>query len=521
MFNLPGYLLNPYFLPLLFLAGGLLTASITPLVIRRARKMGAIDRGGYRRNKEGFIPLLGGLGIALPFTLIGLILAGGGALIIRNWRWIYHTHPSWLNSSLDFALERDVFSHGFIVLVLGGILIAGLGVLDDLRQLRVRVKLLGQIIVAVFICATGHILPSIYLPFIGTVELSPASGLVISVIWVVGIINAFNLIDGLDGLAAGAGLITSLALAVLGAISGNPLIILVCVALAGSLFSFLFFNFHPARIFLGDTGSMFIGYVLAAVTLMGTHKSETATILLAPMLALSFPIFETLISMVRRFIRGVPIFTADNFHTHHRLLHKGLSERQVVLLLYAVTLLLAVSSILSQVIPEDSPWIWFPPSLYLGSLIGIAAWAGYLSPSSLNRLFQRRQRNAILGAFARYASQNLSLSSPAIPPDEIMDLCRREMNLAFLEAGFKRTPGVIGSSGDLNREDALSLEKLLVDSAGGERIVIRYRFLTPPDENERRDIIACLAGIFEQSNLKFSPGKNFGLVGRGLSRKSC
>lgn len=509
MFILPGYLLNPFFLPFLFLTAGLLTAAITPLIIRRARKMGAIDRGGYRRNKEGFIPLLGGLGIALPFTLLGLALAGSGAVIVRNWRWIYHAHPAWLNPALDLAAERDIFSPNFMVLVLGGVLIAGLGVLDDLRGLRVRVKLLGQIIVAVFICASGHILPAIYLPFIGNIELSPASGLVISVIWVVGVINAFNLIDGLDGLAAGAGLIISLALAFLGAISGNPLIVLVCTILAGSLFSFLFFNFHPARIFLGDTGSMFIGYVLAAVTLMGAYKAETATILLAPMLALSFPIFETLLSMARRFIRGVPIFTADNFHTHHRLLHKGLSERQVVFLLYSVTLLLAVSSILSQLIPEDSLWSWFPPFLYLGSLIGIAAWAGYLSPSSLNRIFQRRQRNTTLGAFARYASQNLSLSSPAIPPAEIMDLCRREMGLAFLEAGFPDAPGAIGSGGKSDEASGAASETLRVDSAGGERILIRYRFLRPPDESDRRDIVACLAGIFEQANFKFLPGKNF------------
>lgn len=507
MFNLPGYLLNPFFLPLLFLTGGVMTAIITPLIIRRARKIGAVDRGGYRRNKQGIIPLLGGLGIALPFTLIGLTLAGSGALIIRNWEWIYHAHPSWLNSALDFAAERAVFSQSFIVLVLGGGIIAGLGVLDDLRGLRVRVKLLGQIIAAVFICATGHILPSIYLPFIGTIELSPATGLVISIIWVVGIINAFNLIDGLDGLAAGVGLITSLALAVLGAISGNPLIILACVVLAGSLFSFLFFNSHPARIFLGDTGSMFIGYVLAAVTLMGTYKSEAATILLAPMLALSFPIFETLISMIRRFIRGVPIFTADNSHTHHRLLYKGLSERQVVLLLYGVTLLLAGAAILSQLIPEDSPGRWFPPFLFLGTLIGIAAWAGYLSPTSLNRLFQRRQRNTILGAFARYASQNISLGSPAIPTAEIMDLCRREMGLAFLEVGFINAPGSIAAAGKEEDSTGLPPEKLWVDSAGGERIFIRYSFLVPPDENERRDILACLASIFEQANLKFLPGK--------------
>jgi len=219
--------------------------------------------------------------------------------------------------------------------------ILGLGLLDDIRGMRARYKFLGQIAVAVFICATGHVLQGFYIPFIGGFPLSPQLGVIFSLLWIVGMINAFNLIDGLDGLAAGIALIASVALVVLGMITGNTMIALICLPLAGSLAAFLLFNSHPARIFLGDTGSMFLGYILATVTLMGTYKSETFAIILGPALTLSFPIFETLVSMARRFVRGVPIFSGDGHHTHHRLLRKGFSKRQVVLILYGVTLLLA------------------------------------------------------------------------------------------------------------------------------------------------------------------------------------
>ncbi len=504
MIGLTLHLAKPAVLLAVFLFCGLVTAALTPLTMRLARKFGAIDRGGYRRVSRADIPRLGGLGVAAPVIFSCLVLGLAGSLIVRHWQFIYRLQPAWLNPLMDFAYDRGEFSRSFLVLAAGGVAILLLGFLDDLKGTRARVKLVVQFAVAVFICLSGFVLEEFYVPLLGTVPLSPNLGVVISILWIVGLINAFNLIDGLDGLATGVALIASLVLVALGLSTGNVLLVFACLSLAGSLAAFLFFNYPPARIFLGDTGSMFIGYFLAAVTLMGTYKGKTAVIILGPLIALSFPIFETLTSMIRRYIRGVPIFAGDRYHTHHRLLDKGYSQRRVVLTLYGVTGLLAAAAYLSQVTPDESGWSWFPGFVVVVTLFGIAWWAGYLREAAIRRIFLRRRRNTILAAFSRYAIQSLTSRSATVPPAEILDLCRREMRLSFLEVWFEKGGIPIGSSGRPPRgEDGKIItaaqEELRLQTVGGMRLVARYHFDHQPYEHEAEDTAACLAQIFEQS----------------------
>jgi UDP-GlcNAc:undecaprenyl-phosphate/decaprenyl-phosphate GlcNAc-1-phosphate transferase len=499
---LPDSLQNPSFLALLFLFGAAATFLTVPPVIKLARRLKATERGGPRRMGEGGTPLLGGLAIALPVISSLLVFGFAGDLLARHWAPLSRFASPWAEGMLDYAAGRGNFNRDFIVLALGGIAIVLLGIFDDIRGTGARVKLLVQFAVATAICLSGYVLQGFYIPLVGIVRLNPDFGVIISILWIVGLINSFNLIDGLDGLAAGVALIASLVLAALGFVVGNILLVFTCLVLAGSLSAFLFFNFPPARIYLGDTGSMFIGYLLAAVTLMGTFKGNAAVIILGPLLALSFPIFETLVSMLRRLVRGRPIFTGDRYHTHHRLLAKGLSKRRAVLTLYGVTLVLGLAAYLSYVIPPRSGWSWLPDFILGFTLLGLAWWAGYLKEPTLRRFFHRRRRNTILAAFSRYASRSLSSRLATIRPSEILELCRREMRLSFLEAWFEDGWILIGSSGVPPREEiagrSAALEELRLKTGGGLRLVVRYRFDHQPYEQEARDTADCLAQIFEQ-----------------------
>ncbi len=506
MAEISGHLNIHLFFSSLFLLGLISTAILTPIVISLARKFKAVDTDPYRKGTRVDIPLLGGLGIAIPLLAICILFSRLNIFHQQHPGWLFHVGLFLRNTARLHSGKGGEFSRSLIIFSIGGIAIIGLGILDDLRGLRARGKFLGQIIIAVFVCGCGPIIRGIYIPLVGGVPLGPAASLGLSILWIVGLINAFNLIDGLDGLAAGVGLIASVTLIVLGAITGNTITVFVCPILAGSLLAFLAFNFPPARIFLGDTGSMFIGYTLAVVTLIGTftYKSETAVILLAPIIALSFPIYETVISMIRRFVHGVPIFSGDQLHTHHRLIDKGLSHRQVVLLLYFVTVLLASAAIISQVIPRGGKGEWLPIMIVGITIIGIAWWAGYLRLESLRMIFHRRRRNTILQAFTTYAVQSLAANTPAIDLHDMMELCRRELGLSFLDAWFESGPILIGSSGTLppareesNRLD--SSDRLRVRSISGLQIVIRYQFNHHPGEDERRIVSACLEAIFRQA----------------------
>ncbi len=298
------------------------TLLVTPLVIRFAPRFGAVDLPGGRRVNKRAIPRLGGLAILAGFAvpLLGLYF--------------------WDNAVSDAFLE---IPRRAVALLAGAVVMSLLGSLDDLRGVRAWKKLAVQVIVAAAAYFAGYRIDAVSLPLIGELHMG-VFALPVTIFWIVGIINAINLIDGLDGLAAGASFFACVVTFVVGVLSGNMLVSLLAVSLGGALLGFLFFNFNPARIFMGDSGSMMLGYVLALMSLLGA-KGSTAVALAVPVLALGLPIMDTLLAIVRRVLERRPVFSPDQGHLHHRLVALGLTHRRAVLVLYGASLVFTVAAI--------------------------------------------------------------------------------------------------------------------------------------------------------------------------------
>ncbi|MBX3175989.1 MAG: undecaprenyl/decaprenyl-phosphate alpha-N-acetylglucosaminyl 1-phosphate transferase [Candidatus Hydrogenedentes bacterium] len=487
------------------LFGGCFAATVllVPLVRRFARRVGAVDQGGYRKVFEGAMPLLGGLAIALPLVTLGIFCAIGGYLVFLNWGYLLRHYPAHFDAIYGLATysRRECF-----VLAAGALGILALGLVDDTRGMRARYKLAGQLAVALFVTCFGFAVSSVSLPLLGTINLGLPLGILLTAFWIVGLINAFNLIDGIDGLASGIAFVGALSLVALSLIQGNAFITLAGAALAGGVLAFLLFNFPPARMFLGDTGSMFLGYALATMSLVGAQKSPAAIILVAPVLALSFPIFETLVSIIRRYLRGVPIFMGDNHHTHHRLLSKGYSQPRVVLTLCGVAVCLAASAVLAALAREGSPAQFLSYALFCGSLAYIAWLAGYLRPTTFRRIADRRRRNRLLHAFSAYATLCLNGNGSTARTGLLLALCRQELGLHHLDLRLASGAVLLASpTHDNGTPAATPTERLRVKSADGQDLFIHFDFIEIPDEHRRNDANACLAAIFDQIRLDRLP----------------
>ncbi|MBK8010993.1 MAG: undecaprenyl/decaprenyl-phosphate alpha-N-acetylglucosaminyl 1-phosphate transferase [Deltaproteobacteria bacterium] len=299
-------------------------AILTPAVARLARQNGWLDAPGHRKIHRRAVPRLGGVAVVVAFfaPLAGLAL---------------------YTNRVSAFLFRD--SNLVLGLCVGGLLIAILGIYDDLKGADAKLKLLVQSLVAVGMWLAGFKIELFSVPVgSGVVELGRLS-LPLTVLWFVGVINALNLIDGLDGLASGIALFAVLVLFGVAYFDRAVLLSLLSVGLAGALVGFLFFNFNPAKIFLGDSGSMFIGFVLAAISVWTQRKGATAVALAVPVLALGVPILDVTLSVVRRLSRGTSPFRADREHMHHRLLALGLSHRRAVMTLYALSVVFGVGAL--------------------------------------------------------------------------------------------------------------------------------------------------------------------------------
>jgi UDP-GlcNAc:undecaprenyl-phosphate GlcNAc-1-phosphate transferase len=292
---------------------------LTPLIRQLAHKKGLLDHALSSRKIHGRpVPRLGGVGIVIAFymPLVGLLLFQSGV-------------------GQMFLAERNKV----IGLFVGGLAIALLGVYDDLRGAGAGRKFFVQFAVAALMYAFGYRIDILANPFGEPLHLGWAS-LPFTLFWIVGVINAMNLIDGLDGLAGGVALVAVLTTFLISLERGHPLMVLMSSALAGAIVGFLFYNFNPATIFMGDTGSMFLGFVLSTSAIQTNQKSSTAVAVLIPGIALGLPIMDTLLAMGRRALRGRPMFQADKEHIHHKLLARGLTHRQAVLVLYGFCVLL-------------------------------------------------------------------------------------------------------------------------------------------------------------------------------------
>jgi UDP-GlcNAc:undecaprenyl-phosphate GlcNAc-1-phosphate transferase len=301
----------------------------TPLVTRLATWLGAIDRPDqFRRIHKGATPRLGGLGVAFSLTLTIVVAAVGG--YFQDWT----EHARWMVSLLPISLAA------LIILVVG--------VVDDTHEMRPRLKLLGQAS-AVLVLYFGGIridsigvlnltipldYPSIALPVWGRTVSIAIPGLFMTMLWFLACMNIWNLIDGMDGLASGVGLLVSGTLALVGIWLENPTVAILAAALAGSLAGFLLYNWHPACIFLGDSGSLLIGLLIGVVGVQGSLKEGATISILFPILAMGLPITDTAMAIFRRWVRNLPLSSADRRHVHHLLIGLGLNPRQAAVLLY-------------------------------------------------------------------------------------------------------------------------------------------------------------------------------------------
>lgn len=284
---------------------------LTPYIKQLAVKIGAVDKPDKRKVHTQVMPRLGGLAIYLA-TMLAIVCS--------------------------MPITRDLLG-----ILLGGTWIVIVGVLDDKYSLPARVKLAGQVIAAVILVAFDVKIEWLNNPFGGYFYLEYLS-IPFTVFWVISFINVVNLIDGLDGLAAGVSGIASITVILVAVHQGYFPVATLTAALAGGIIGFIHYNFNPATIFMGDTGSMFIGYMLAAISIFGAVKSAATIALLVPAIALGLPIMDTAFAILRRYSNGRPIFQPDKGHLHHRLLAMGLSQRQAVLLMYGISIVLCLAA---------------------------------------------------------------------------------------------------------------------------------------------------------------------------------
>ncbi len=296
----------------------------TPQVRKLALRVGALDAVGERRMHTEPKPRIGGIAVYLGIAF---------ALFV----------------AIGFALRTALFhrandTQDFFGLLFGATLIMLVGVWDDIMGMKPRAKFLAQIVVAVVSMIYGFHIPDFRLPFGGQYVALPSwVDYPLTLVWYLGMMNAINFLDGLDGLLSGVTAISGSFLFAIAAMHGHIGAALVLAALVGGALGFLPYNFNPAKIFLGDTGSLLIGYVFATVSLLITAKVAVAVSLLVPLVALALPIFDTAAAIVRRVRAGKAITEADRGHFHHMLVFRfGLNVKQAVLLIYAVTIVLGI-----------------------------------------------------------------------------------------------------------------------------------------------------------------------------------
>ena len=288
----------------------------TPYVKKAAIKVGALDAPDERKVHQTPIPRLGGIAIYL-----GVVVAVFASM----------------------HLSREI-----VGLLVGGTVILMIGIIDDLKPLTPKVKLLGQILAAGVLVLFGIQIEWITNPF-GDMFYLQYLSVPITILWVVALTNTVNLIDGLDGLAAGVSTIAAITICLV-ALDKSFVVAILAASLAGGALGFLQHNFNPAKIFMGDTGSMFLGYMLAAISVVGAVKSATTIALIVPIVALGLPIMDTAFAIVRRFTSGKPIFKADKGHLHHRLLAIGFTQKQAVVVMYLISAFLGASAILLSMV---------------------------------------------------------------------------------------------------------------------------------------------------------------------------
>ena len=409
-----------------FLVSLMVSIGLTVVVRNRALAWGWVDQANSSRKVHVRpIPRLGGVAIVAGFfaPLCALFLVDSGVgLLFRS-----HEELVW-------------------GLFCGGAAIAMLGLYDDLQGAGARLKFSIQFAVAIALYMLGFRVEMIANPFGPEVSLGALS-LPFTLLWIVGVVNALNLIDGLDGLAGGVAFFGVSTNFILSLVRGDVVMCLLMAALAGAILGFLVFNFNPASIFMGDTGSMFLGFVLAAVSLKTSTKSGTAVAMLVPIMALGLPIMDTMLAIIRRSVLGRPMFSADKEHIHHRLMSRlVLSHRSAVLVLYALCGLFTLTALgLNFANSAQSAMLLIGMGVVLFVLMRKL---GYLDLGNAGTVGETRRKNIRLRTVVKdltrsiHQAATLQLLWEAVRPlGEALDVARLELRLQHQHEGL--TDGVV------------------------------------------------------------------------------
>jgi UDP-GlcNAc:undecaprenyl-phosphate GlcNAc-1-phosphate transferase len=355
---------------IIFVVALVASAVLARLVRDTANARGWVTGPESKRHQhEKAVPRLGGIAI-----LASVILVVGGTGIAFHFLHIV-LHPG------------EAFPYGTFLGLLGPTLVIfGLGLADDFQPLSPYKKFGVQIFAACWLFVNGCRVTSFHLLF-GDRQMGNAAALILTVFWVLLITNAFNLLDGLDGLAGGSALFSSLVVFIVSLMTGNTLAEVVTIALAGAIVGFLRYNFNPATIFMGDCGSLVIGFVLSAVSMASSQKASTAVAVAIPVVSFGLPILDTCMAVLRRFLNGKSLFSPDDEHIHHKLLQRGLSHRQAVVVLYAVSACFALIS-LPLLSPKSGTIAVVLSVVGLGVFFGLQH-LGYREVDELRRVARR------------------------------------------------------------------------------------------------------------------------------------
>ncbi len=332
--------------------------------------IGVVDQPNQRKVHTKVMPRLGGLAIYLAFVVAFIIMLPQIEVMDAGKR----------------ALAWALF--------VGGSMIALLGAVDDKYNLSPKIKFLVQIIAAIIVVVGFDLrIDFINIPFLNAHTLPDWFSIPFTIFWIVGVTNAVNLIDGLDGLAAGVSAIATATLLVMAIFMGNEIVIILTAILLGSILGFLVYNFHPAKIFMGDSGALFLGFCLATLSISG-FKQAAVVSFVAPLLILGVPITDTLFAIVRRIVNKTPISEADKNHLHHRLMSLGLSHLQTVLVIYLISISFGILAIL---LSNQPLWVTLVilPLLLLFLQLG-AEYTGIISQKQPVIHFLRRTRMKVV-----------------------------------------------------------------------------------------------------------------------------
>lgn len=455
----------------LFILAALVSALITPLYVLLANRLGLVDHPFGRKQHERPTATMGGL---VVFAVVFV-----GALVTLR-----------LDNLVGEMLRaKAYFIYGLIACTACMLL---LGIVDDRHAIKPRIKLLVQVVVALAAISLGFRIEAVTVPWYDSVSLPPVVGIILSLLWIVGITNAVNLSDGLDGLAAGICLLASAVNAVVAIYLGNHYMTVMMVLLAGALLGFLRWNFHPARVFLGDTGSLALGVYLALASLHSAQKAHTVVLILIPLFALGYPIFDTLLAIARRMARGQPLFASDRDHIHHRLVRRGGSPSAAALLIYVASFLVSLLCIAAMTAN------YFVLGLGVAGVMLMALFSarvlGYLEWGGWTARWSGREETRILHAAAE-------LSRLKIRQAQGVDELLRALGIVACEIGCREV--VVHHGGGEARwtaphasADGAAADARLYETPLGEGRTIRFAFHSGFSlDSEREQLLAELCHL--------------------------